>query len=81
MVYVKELVHIIEEKALMSAGTSQRCLGETKLEGESFSCAHGLDYRLLCKLGEGTFSVVLKVKSKKDGQSYAMKRFRKPFNR
>ena len=39
------------------------------------------DYRLMCKLGEGTFSEVLKVKHKKTGKSYAMKRFRKHFDR
>ncbi|KAJ3232931.1 hypothetical protein HDU78_006795 [Chytriomyces hyalinus] len=38
------------------------------------------DYRLMCKLGEGTFSEVLKVKHKRTGQISAMKRFRKHFN-
>ncbi|TPX60871.1 hypothetical protein SpCBS45565_g07395 [Spizellomyces sp. 'palustris'] len=38
------------------------------------------DYRLMCKLGEGTFSEVLKVKQKKSGKISAMKRFRKHFN-
>ncbi|KAI8620939.1 kinase-like domain-containing protein [Chytriomyces sp. MP71] len=38
------------------------------------------DFRLMCKLGEGTFSEVLKVKHKRTGQIYAMKRFRKHFN-
>ncbi|KAJ3215483.1 hypothetical protein HDU67_000341 [Dinochytrium kinnereticum] len=37
------------------------------------------DFRLMCKLGEGTFSEVLKVKHKKSGKIYAMKRFRKHF--
>jgi renal tumor antigen len=32
------------------------------------------------KLGEGTFSEVLKVKHKTTGKVYAMKRFRKRFN-
>ncbi|KAI9204770.1 kinase-like domain-containing protein [Polychytrium aggregatum] len=35
------------------------------------------DFRLMCKLGEGTFSEVLKVKHKKTGKVYGMKRFRK----
>ncbi|KAI9101900.1 kinase-like domain-containing protein [Phlyctochytrium arcticum] len=34
----------------------------------------------MCKLGEGTFSEVLKVKQKKTGKISAMKRFRKHFN-
>ncbi|KAJ3291687.1 hypothetical protein HK104_005877, partial [Borealophlyctis nickersoniae] len=34
----------------------------------------------MCKLGEGTFSEVLKVKHKKSGKVFAMKRFRKHFN-
>ncbi|KAJ3247094.1 hypothetical protein HDU77_008716, partial [Chytriomyces hyalinus] len=38
------------------------------------------DFRLMCKLGEGTFSEVLKVKHKRTGQISAMKRFRKHFN-
>lgn len=33
----------------------------------------------MSKLGEGTFSVVLKVKHKKTGATFAMKRFRKTF--
>ncbi|KAJ3124813.1 hypothetical protein HK098_000853 [Nowakowskiella sp. JEL0407] len=33
----------------------------------------------MCKLGEGTFSEVLKVKHKKSGKIFAMKRFRKHF--
>ncbi|KAJ3158109.1 hypothetical protein HDU86_003061 [Geranomyces michiganensis] len=37
------------------------------------------DYRLMGKLGEGTFSEVLKVKQKKSGRISAMKRFRKHF--
>ncbi|KAJ3101734.1 hypothetical protein HDU97_001084 [Phlyctochytrium planicorne] len=37
------------------------------------------DFRLMCKLGEGTFSEVLKVKHKKTGKIFAMKRFRKHF--
>ncbi|KAI8822611.1 kinase-like domain-containing protein [Fimicolochytrium jonesii] len=37
------------------------------------------DFRLMCKLGEGTFSEVLKVKQKKTGKVSAMKRFRKHF--
>ncbi|KAI9004634.1 kinase-like domain-containing protein, partial [Gaertneriomyces semiglobifer] len=36
-------------------------------------------YRLLGKLGEGTFSEVLKVRNRKTGKVYAMKRFRKHF--
>ncbi|KAI8841764.1 kinase-like domain-containing protein, partial [Chytridium lagenaria] len=36
-------------------------------------------FRLMCKLGEGTFSEVLKVKHKKNGKIFAMKRFRKHF--
>jgi renal tumor antigen len=38
------------------------------------------DYRMTHKLGEGTFSEVLKVKHKTNGKVYAMKRFRKRFN-
>lgn len=38
------------------------------------------DFRLMSKLGEGTFSQVLKVKHKKTGKIFAMKRFRKHFN-
>ncbi|KAJ1552058.1 hypothetical protein HK405_012844, partial [Cladochytrium tenue] len=38
------------------------------------------DYRLMCKLGEGTFSEVLKVKHKRTGRVYAMKRFRKTYS-
>ncbi|KAI8912837.1 kinase-like domain-containing protein [Gorgonomyces haynaldii] len=38
------------------------------------------DFRMTQKLGEGTFSEVLKVKHKTTGQIYAMKRFRKRFN-
>ncbi|KAJ3075101.1 hypothetical protein HDU98_009169 [Podochytrium sp. JEL0797] len=41
---------------------------------------HTSNFRLMCKLGEGTFSEVLKVKHKRTGQIYAMKRFRKHFN-
>lgn len=37
------------------------------------------DFRLLSKLGEGTFSEVLKVKNKFSGKISAMKRFRKHF--
>ncbi|TPX34834.1 hypothetical protein SmJEL517_g02571 [Synchytrium microbalum] len=37
------------------------------------------DFRLISKLGEGTFSEVLKVKHKRSGKIYAMKRFRKHF--
>ncbi|KAI8896023.1 kinase-like domain-containing protein [Globomyces pollinis-pini] len=38
------------------------------------------DFRMTQKLGEGTFSEVLKVKHKTNGKIYAMKRFRKRFN-
>ena len=38
-----------------------------------------LDFRLISKLGEGTFSIVLKVKNKESGKISAMKRFRKQF--
>lgn len=38
------------------------------------------DFRMTHKLGEGTFSEVLKVKHKTNGKVYAMKRFRKRFN-
>ena len=38
------------------------------------------DFRMTHKLGEGTFSEVLKVKHKKSGKIYAMKRFKKRFN-
>ncbi|KAJ3009022.1 hypothetical protein HKX48_008209 [Thoreauomyces humboldtii] len=37
------------------------------------------DYRMLGKLGEGTFSEVIRVKQKKTGRISAMKRFRKHF--
>jgi len=37
------------------------------------------DFHLICKLGEGTFSEVMKVKHKKSGRIYAMKRFRKHY--
>ncbi|KAJ3211016.1 hypothetical protein HK099_008128 [Clydaea vesicula] len=47
----------------------EKVWGESKLE----------DFRLMSKLGEGTFSVVLKVKHKKTGSAFAMKRFRKTF--
>jgi renal tumor antigen len=40
-----------------------------------------LDFRMTYKLGEGTFSEVLKVKHKTTGNVYAMKRFRKRFKR
>ncbi|KAJ3376853.1 hypothetical protein HDU92_008934 [Lobulomyces angularis] len=48
---------------------NEKVWGEARLE----------DFRLMSKLGEGTFSVVLKVKHKKNGQVFAMKRFRKFF--
>jgi renal tumor antigen len=38
------------------------------------------DFRMTHKLGEGTFSEVLKVKNKMTGKTFAMKRFRKRFN-
>lgn len=38
------------------------------------------DFRMTHKLGEGTFSEVLKVKHKTNGKVYAMKRFRKRFS-
>ncbi|KAL5038397.1 hypothetical protein RTP6_005711 [Batrachochytrium dendrobatidis] len=38
------------------------------------------EFRVSQKLGEGTFSQVLKVKHKASGKFYAMKRFRKRFN-
>ncbi|TPX39120.1 hypothetical protein SeLEV6574_g07418 [Synchytrium endobioticum] len=50
---------------------------------ESINASNGAsrldDFRLISKLGEGTFSEVLKVKHKKNGKVYAMKRFRKHF--
>ena len=39
------------------------------------------DYRLMGKLGEGTFSEVLKVRNKRNAKYYAMKRFKKHFKR
>ena len=36
---------------------------------------------MTAKLGEGTFSEVMKVKHKVSGKIYAMKRFRKRFSR
>ncbi|KAL6601842.1 kinase-like protein [Neocallimastix californiae] len=38
-----------------------------------------LDFHLICKLGEGTFSEVMKVKHKKSGRIFAMKKFRKHY--
>jgi len=40
-----------------------------------------LDFHLICKLGEGTFSEVMKVKHKKSGRIFAMKKFRKHYMR
>ncbi|KAI9016727.1 kinase-like domain-containing protein [Hyaloraphidium curvatum] len=37
------------------------------------------DFRILAKLGEGTFSEVLRARHKHTGQMFAMKRFRKSF--
>lgn len=54
----------------------------SKLEGIASRVIYAtLDFRLMSKLGEGTFSVVLKVKHKKSGATFAMKRFRKTFQR
>jgi len=37
------------------------------------------DFHIICKLGEGTFSEVMKVKHKKSGRIFAMKKFRKHY--
>lgn len=37
------------------------------------------DYNILCKIGEGSFSEVLKVQSIKTGQVFAAKRLKKMF--
>lgn len=39
-----------------------------------------IDYRILGKLGEGTFSEVVKVRHKRTSKYFAMKRFKKHFN-
>ncbi|KAI9353409.1 kinase-like domain-containing protein [Zopfochytrium polystomum] len=59
-----------DPKDRSKGGTESVRDGATRLE----------DFRLMCKLGEGTFSEVLKVKHKKSGRIYAMKRFRKTFS-
>ncbi|KAJ3155999.1 hypothetical protein HDU89_005562 [Geranomyces variabilis] len=58
-----------EDRPAGSATNATAAGGSGKLE----------DYRLMSKLGEGTFSEVLKVKQKKSGRISAMKRFRKHF--
>lgn len=50
-----------------------------KLEGNILFC-NSLDFRMTAKLGEGTFSEVMKIKHKTTGKVLAMKRFRKRFN-
>ena len=59
---------------------------QSKFEGNETSIhlliftAFFLDFRMTNKLGEGTFSEVLKVKHKTSGKVFEMKRFRKRFN-
>jgi serine/threonine protein kinase len=50
---------------------------QSKFEGIYYI---NIDFRMTYELGEGTFSEVLKVKNKKSGKIFAMKRFRKRFN-
>lgn len=52
----------------------------TRIASTTCTIRHA-EYRLLGKLGEGTFSEVLRVRNKKNGKTFAMKRFRKHFKR
>ncbi|KAJ3399467.1 hypothetical protein HDU80_007867 [Chytriomyces hyalinus] len=61
-------------------GMSDQNLSGKEVQKPDGSATRLEDFRLMCKLGEGTFSEVLKVKHKRTGQISAMKRFRKHFN-